>query len=447
MSGGGLGTGAGGLLGTLAGVALAPETGGLSMAIPALTGAAGAELGNMATGNTQNPLMAAFMGGVGGGLGGATDIGGSLGISNSAGLFGDTAAPVASNGSSALSDIGLGANSSQVPDSLPSLDGSASAAADQTAIPSTLPSTAGSAPPPDSGSGIGNWLGKSQNLKNLGIGAGLGLPALEGVMQQFTLPKYNVAKTANSVLSQSPGFTNPNLPAYTMQNTGTPYSGNWYTYGAQGNPAMYNAMPQPAKHGGMMHYAHGGQVQNYAGGGMASQVAPPVVPSMYPVVPSRYIPSRNYAMGGNVLPPAMGAPPMPQQAAPQGMPQQAMPSQMPPQGAAHGQPQKPINPLMLKVAHEVGIAVGEHIKRKRTPAGPINGVGGGQDDAIPARLSDGEYVHSADVVAALGDGSTKDGGKKLAAMDAAVRAHKTSKGSKFPPKAHNPLAYIKKAST
>lgn len=385
MSGGGLGTGAGGLLGTLAGVALAPETGGLSMAIPALTGAAGAELGNMATGNTQNPLMAAFMGGVGGGLGGATDIGGSLGIGNAAGLFGDSASTAgADSGMSALSDIGLGANSSAMPSTLPSLDGDAS--------------DIGSGANSSSGSGVMNWLGKSQNLKNLGIGAGLGLPALEGIAQQFTLPKYNVQKNANSVLATNPQFNNPNLPQYSMQNTGTPYSGNWYTYGAQGNPSMYNAMPQPAKHGGMMHYAHGGRVHGYAMGGM---------------------------------PPAMGASPFPQQAAPQGMPQ--------------GQPQNPRNPLMLKVAHEVGVAVGEHIKRKRTPLGAVHGAGGGQDDAIPAKLSDGEFIMPADVVSKLGDGSSDAGGRKLMKVVHGVRAHTATTG--FPPKSKaNPLSYLNKGN-
>ena len=74
----------------------------------------------------------------------------------------------------------------------------------------------------------------------------------------------------------------------------------------------------------------------------------------------------------------------------------------------------------------------------------VQGAGGGQDDLIDARLADGEYVFDADIVAALGDGSNKEGAKKLDAMRRAIRKHKRSAPvDKIPPKAKSPLAYMR----
>jgi len=74
----------------------------------------------------------------------------------------------------------------------------------------------------------------------------------------------------------------------------------------------------------------------------------------------------------------------------------------------------------------------------------VQGDGGGQDDLIDARLADGEYVFDADIVAALGDGSNKEGAAKLDKMREAIRAHKRSvPNDKIPPKAKSPLAYLK----
>jgi hypothetical protein len=76
----------------------------------------------------------------------------------------------------------------------------------------------------------------------------------------------------------------------------------------------------------------------------------------------------------------------------------------------------------------------------------VQGAGGGQDDLIDARLADGEYVFDADIVAALGDGSNKEGAMKLDKMREAIRAHKRSApNDKIPPKAKSPLAYLKEA--
>lgn len=77
----------------------------------------------------------------------------------------------------------------------------------------------------------------------------------------------------------------------------------------------------------------------------------------------------------------------------------------------------------------------------------VQGGTAGQDDKIPAQLSDGEYVIDADVVSALGDGNNEAGAKKLDGMREAVRSHKRSApASKIPPKAKSPLEYMKKGA-
>ena len=73
------------------------------------------------------------------------------------------------------------------------------------------------------------------------------------------------------------------------------------------------------------------------------------------------------------------------------------------------------------------------------------GAGSGRDDTINARLSDGEYVMDAETVAMLGDGSSKEGARRLDQMRESLRSHKgkaLAKG-KFSPDAKSPLEYIK----
>jgi hypothetical protein len=74
----------------------------------------------------------------------------------------------------------------------------------------------------------------------------------------------------------------------------------------------------------------------------------------------------------------------------------------------------------------------------------VTGIGDGQSDDIPAMLADGEFVFPADVVAALGNGSTKAGSDKLYEMMHNIRRHHRSTGPKdLPPPAKSPLEYIK----
>jgi hypothetical protein len=73
------------------------------------------------------------------------------------------------------------------------------------------------------------------------------------------------------------------------------------------------------------------------------------------------------------------------------------------------------------------------------------GAGSGRADTIDAKLSDGEYVMDAETVAMLGDGSNKEGAKRLDAMRGKIRSHKgkvLAKG-KFSPNAKSPLSYLK----
>lgn len=76
--------------------------------------------------------------------------------------------------------------------------------------------------------------------------------------------------------------------------------------------------------------------------------------------------------------------------------------------------------------------------------GLLHGATGGQEDAINARLADGEYVFDAETVSALGDGNTMAGAKKLDQMREEIRRHKRSApASKIPPKARSLKGYMK----
>jgi len=100
---------------------------------------------------------------------------------------------------------------------------------------------------------------------------------------------------------------------------------------------------------------------------------------------------------------------------------------------------------------EVAAARGGYITH-RARGGALNalahGGGSGRADTIHAKLSDGEYVIDAETVALLGDGSTKEGAKRLDEMRKKLRMQKgktLAKGG-FSPAAKSPLAYLKGAA-
>jgi hypothetical protein len=74
----------------------------------------------------------------------------------------------------------------------------------------------------------------------------------------------------------------------------------------------------------------------------------------------------------------------------------------------------------------------------------VGGPGDGQDDHIPAMLSDGEFIIPADVVSALGSGSTDAGSDALYDMIHNIRrSYRGAKVQDIPQKAKSPLQYMK----
>jgi hypothetical protein len=72
-------------------------------------------------------------------------------------------------------------------------------------------------------------------------------------------------------------------------------------------------------------------------------------------------------------------------------------------------------------------------------------AGGGRSDNIKANLSPDEYVMDAETVAMLGDGSPKEGARRLDEMRKEIRKHKGKAlaNGKFSPNAKSPLSYLK----
>ena len=74
----------------------------------------------------------------------------------------------------------------------------------------------------------------------------------------------------------------------------------------------------------------------------------------------------------------------------------------------------------------------------------VEGKGDGTSDDITAMLANGEYVFSADVVSALGNGSNKAGAERLSEMVKAIRERaRSAPPDKLPPDAKSPLEYLK----
>lgn len=76
----------------------------------------------------------------------------------------------------------------------------------------------------------------------------------------------------------------------------------------------------------------------------------------------------------------------------------------------------------------------------------VRGASKGQADDVHAALSPGEYVMDADTVSSLGDGNNEAGAAALDQMREHIRRHKRSApANKIPPKAKDPMAYLKGA--
>jgi hypothetical protein len=102
--------------------------------------------------------------------------------------------------------------------------------------------------------------------------------------------------------------------------------------------------------------------------------------------------------------------------------------------------------MALPLLAKAGGALGHYQGRENFKEGKhVAGEGDGQSDDIPAWLADGEFVFPADVVSALGNGSTKAGTDKLYEMMHSIRDRARSKGPKDlpPPALKSPLDYLK----
>lgn len=102
--------------------------------------------------------------------------------------------------------------------------------------------------------------------------------------------------------------------------------------------------------------------------------------------------------------------------------------------------------MALPLLAKSGGALGKYNGREDFKGGKhVAGDGDGQSDDIPAWLADGEFVFPADVVSALGNGSTKAGTDKLYEMMHGIRDRARSKGPKDlpPPALKSPLDYLK----
>lgn len=87
----------------------------------------------------------------------------------------------------------------------------------------------------------------------------------------------------------------------------------------------------------------------------------------------------------------------------------------------------PMSPAPTVPGPDAGIVPDD---RRFNKGGPIRGIGGGQEDTVPAMLSDGEYVFSAQDVADLGDGNTMSGFEKLDKMRQLIRKQAGRKNTK-----------------
>lgn len=486
MSGGGVGGGLGATLGTIAAAALAPETGGASLLVDAgldattaaaITGAGlgsvGGALGGAAGAAVSggNVGSAAESGGIGGFLGGG--VSGLLGGSGDAiaGTTGDSLDAGASNVSGAT---GTGANISGASGTGANISGGSGAGAlgDTGSLPTaatgdlsgnvspssvggtgTFPASGGTGtalpsngaasqpwyqqlnPFSSSSSSAGNNISgaggaaaaKGNSLSDYLLPAGVGLGLASSLFPQGSNPV-----NATPINNATTGINTP-LPQYNYNSVQTPYTGNWYTYGQRPEgPQITNTVTPVSPQTPIPTAARGGLMRGYAEGGHVRALAIGGAPMQAPMQ----------------SPPMMANPQTMQQQPPQGMPQQQAtmprPAGMPVQGtAALPNP----NPRQQAARFEIGRRIGNELRKHimaqgMTPDGTVRGGGKGQDDAIPARLSKDEYVLSADIPSALGDGSSEAGAKVLDKMVANIRAQKTKNGNGFPPKARNPLSYI-----
>jgi hypothetical protein len=265
---------------------------------------------------------------------------------------------------------------------------------------------------------------------------------------------------------------------YAPQTATTPTIPNYYTYGQGPQQSFFTTTPSSATQPTAM--KKGGKVstpQRFAMGGFNTGMMPPVHPNMGTITPSMGVPSANPMAGGITTSgpsnptgtPSFGA--MPAQRGAQVRP--AVPATMPPQqthtqpmpgrafaNGGSAAPQASSSSFTSQVPQNLsGVLSG--MRKASTPshAPPlatggalasvsrhVKGPGDGTNDKIPARLSPGEFVISADVVSGIGNGDNGAGARKLDAFMKNVRKHKAENGSKgkLPANARPVASYLGK---
>ena len=173
------------------------------------------------------------------------------------------------------------------------------------------------------------------------------------------------SKTLGPPMQSHPSNPGPVLPLNRTQQAVDPNS--YFSPSTQSARSYFSAYPMQPQ------FAKGGAVRGYANGGSSSASSSNIPqPRMMMSHPSSY--------GGKLINPAIAHP------------------------AAY--PIKGRNMGTFRYYADGGSA----------GLGMVNGDGDGQSDSIPAKLSDGEFVMSAPVVSALGNGSNDAGARKLDGM-------------------------------
>lgn len=274
------------------------------------------------------------------------------------------------------------------------------------------------------GSGGGFLSGIMGNpLAMVGLGAAGGLGA--GYMM-------GDSDTPSASPTQAPAPWVPRQGGLAQRNY-RPYEGNYSTYGQVGGGGGHQFYDQVNP--GVVYYAEGGSVEA------------PSKKKMRETLGRELLSGNDMTSPVSVLQIAqMAMPPRPAQQLGLPAPQMQEPGQlqqpMPPTGQGMmGQWQQQAMPPWLIDRDDEGDGRIANLLWKNS-GGEVTGPGGGQDDLIPAMLSNGEYVLTATDVGHLGDGSTDRGADKLDQMVQNIRRHKASNGQGLPPQAKSPLEYM-----
>lgn len=228
---------------------------------------------------------------------------------------------------------------------------------------------------------------------------------LPGMPQLPGMPGMANSGTSSGSYGPPGGYNWQNYKGITGATPGTGYAprtqaaaqtpASYYTYGQGPEQQFFQQVnPQGGPIAPVTHKS-GGHISKFAMGGMVPNAAAPMM--------------QNNALGG-MRPPAMN-PMMPQAA-----PNMQAPMQRP--GMPGARP--------FAAGGDAQGALSHPTQGSRYVRGP----GDGTSDDIPARLANGEYVLSADVVSGLGNGDNNSGAKVLDGFVHSLRTHKAENASK-----------------